>query len=371
MANSQVYLVSFAILLIILIRVGSENERHFLQHSLFLGLIVSTMLAIVTEALTWLVDGIPGETARFWGNALNVMNFVVIVFPLFLWGLYVNYQVYQDLGRFRTMVWIFSGLTAVNAVVSFLSPFGKLYFYLDERNVYHRGDDFWLAVILYFGTLIYAIALPLIHFKDLPKRVRLPLILFSLPSVIGVLLQGAFFGLATTWPGIALSLLIVYTSLQNQILTSDYLTGLYNRRQLDNYLQHRIKGKNAVRLMAALMIDINRFKSINDSFGHHIGDQALECTAAILRKVFHHEDFIARYAGDEFVVIVELRHEEDLEKILARLKSQFLHFNEVSGQPFKLDVSVGSCVYDPKRGQSADDFLKEADLAMYREKGRM
>ncbi len=367
-ANSQVYLISLSILVIILIRITSDNERHFLQHYLFLGLVVSTMVVIGTEAASWTTDGIPGEGARFWGTLLNVFNFIGLVVPLFLWVLYIDFQVHQDTQRFRKMTAFFGGLLVVNAVLSVLSPWGRLYFYLDEANVYHRGDYFWVAMALYFGTLIYAIVLPISHFKELPRRLRWPLILFSVPSVVGVVLQAAFFGVATTWPGIALSLLIVHTSIQNQILSSDYLTGLYNRRQLDNYLYHRIKARGAGATLALLMIDINQFKSINDRFGHIVGDQALESAAGVLRKVFHHEDFIARYAGDEFVVLLDLKDTRDLETVKSRLRAQFELFNATSGQPFELSISVGTAVYNWTERPDPDEFLKQADSAMYRQK---
>ncbi len=107
-----------------------------------------------------------------------------------------------------------------------------------------------------------------------------------------------------------LSLLIIYINIQNTQLYKDYLTDLYNRRQFDNYIRAKINSSNNKRI-AGFMIDIDSFKKINDVYGHDYGDTALKSTAKILRDTFSDNDFIARYGGDEFVVVVELNDDDD------------------------------------------------------------
>ncbi len=361
----QVYIVTFGIMLILLIRTLIDNEPHLTQYRLFQGIIIASMVAMGLELASWIWDGSPGANGRCLATAANFLLFICNLVPLMLWVLYIEFQIFHNQNRMKRVAGILGFLFLGNALLSILSLRYGWYFFIDDANVYHRGPWFWIAIALYFGLLAYAMILPLVQRKTIPSRLRHPLLLFSLPAIIGVLAQIMVYSLNLIWAGVALSMLVLYTSVQSQSLSTDYLTGLYNRRQLDAYLQHRIRTLHNGRWLAALMIDINQFKSINDRFGHHVGDQAIESTAIILRKVFHHQDFIARYAGDEFVVILELDGTADLNTILSRIDEQFSLFNTRADKPFKLSVSVGSALYDPKTCPDAETLIKQADQAMY------
>ena len=102
-----------------------------------------------------------------------------------------------------------------------------------------------------------------------------------------------------------LSLLIVYLSMQEYGLNTDYLTGAYNRRQLDNYIRTKIKLSRPESIIGVICVDLNEFKLINDNYGHEAGDKALKTSVAVLRKSLRPNDFIARTGGDEFVILLD------------------------------------------------------------------
>ena len=368
LAFYQVYIVTFGILLILLIRTLVDNEPHLIQHRLFQGMVIASLVATVLEFASWVWDGSPGISGRFLATAANFLLFFCNLVPLILWILYIEFQISPNQARLVRVARILGIVFLGNALMSILSLKSGWYFYMDEANVYHRGQWFWIGIILYFGLLSYALILPVVRNKTLPARLRLPLLLFSLPAIIGVVAQVLVYKFNLIWAGVALSLMVLYTSVQSQSLSTDYLTGLYNRRQLDAYLQHRIRTLHPSSLLAALMIDIDHFKSINDRFGHHVGDQAIEDTATILRKVFHHQDFIARFAGDEFVIILELATIADLDAIQRRVLQQFSLFNQQASRPFQLAVSVGAALYNSQTCPDAEALIKQADQAMYRAK---
>lgn len=370
LASYQVYAVSVGILLILLIRVALDREPHFIQFKLFLLMLASVLGCLLLELATWVVDGQPGLLSRVLAYTFNTLLFIFNVVPVMVWILYVHYQIYQSRSRLFEVGRLLVVLLAANAVMALLSvPFG-FYFYLDGSNVFHRGPLHWTAAVQYFAYLSYVLAVPYLKRKFLPPDIRLPFILFAIPSVIGVGAQMAVYGLNLTWAGASLSLLIIYTSIQTRILTTDYLTGLYNRRQLDSYLQHRLKVMRPKEKLAILMMDIDKFKSINDKFGHNVGDQAIEATAALLRKTFHHHDFIARYGGDEFAVVLEYKHDDDLLSIRHRLRERCDAFNAEGAAPFSLSISVGIGVYSPEGLSTPAALLKAADEEMYRDKKR-
>jgi diguanylate cyclase (GGDEF)-like protein len=366
----QVYLVTFGVLVILLLSSYSEHEPHFLQHRLFRYMVISTMACAVLELLTWIGDGRGGTTAYFLTRITNPLLFLTNIVPLILWILYVELQIEPDRERLRGIGSILATVWIVNATIAVSSLKTGFYFYFDASNTYHRGPLHWISVTIYLFLLTYVVILPILRRRMLPTKLRLPLVLFSVPSVIGVSAQMSIYGLNLTWAGAALSLLIIYTNIQSRILSTDYLTGLYNRRQLDLFLHHRIRSRKPYEKLALFMMDIDDFKAINDTYGHPVGDMALECTASLLRKTFHHHDFIARYAGDEFAVVVELKEPEDLKSIERRLQDKFDGFNREAAYPFRLFISVGSALYDAEACPSAAALMERADRNMYEMKAK-
>ena len=154
-----------------------------------------------------------------------------------------------------------------------------------------------------------------------------------------------------------------------QLATRDALTGLPNRTLLQDRLAHAVAGERRERgLLATMFIDIDRFKTINDSLGHHIGDALLQQMAARLVDCIREEDTVARSGGDEFVVVATgLRQAEDAAQlartILRRLNAPYV----VAGHQLVATSSVGISLF-PADGDDIDLLLKHADTAMYHAK---
>ena len=154
-----------------------------------------------------------------------------------------------------------------------------------------------------------------------------------------------------------------------QLANYDSLTGLPNRNLLHDRLQqamvHADRGRCRV---GVLFLDLDRFKGINDSLGHRIGDQLLRSVAGRLRVCVRESDTLARLGGDEFVVVLTgVEHEDGISiaanKILTLIAEPFV----IEGQELYLTASIGVAVY-PEDGDEATNLLKHADLAMYQAK---
>ena len=120
--------------------------------------------------------------------------------------------------------------------------------------------------------------------------------------------------------------------------------------------------------MFLLYADLDKFKKINDTFGHNEGDQVLIKAADILRSTYRESDLIARLGGDEFVVFPVGNDEEHVNLIIARLQNKIDEFNAQEERDYKLSMSVGVAPYDPDYFSSMDELLAEADRLMYKQK---
>ena len=149
----------------------------------------------------------------------------------------------------------------------------------------------------------------------------------------------------------------------------DDLTGLYNRRGFADLGEQYLKlARRTARGVTMVFLDLDRFKTINDSLGHHVGDRALMKVADILRATFRRSDIVARLGGDEFAVLALEASGESAELLLDRLRERFSEFNRTSREPYQLAVSIGMARHDGDSRIRLEDLLAEADNAMYEEK---
>ncbi|MDT9000976.1 sensor domain-containing diguanylate cyclase [Paucibacter sp. APW11] len=167
-----------------------------------------------------------------------------------------------------------------------------------------------------------------------------------------------------------LALMVEHEIALLQLATVDELTGLSNRRGFEALARHALSlcGRQQ-RPATLLFFDLNRFKAINDQFGHAAGDQALVAFAGLLRKTFRESDVVARLGGDEFAVLLSNAPQTELAGALQRLRDAVQGFN--SAQPaggWQLLYSVGSAAFDPARHANAQELLNEADRLMYEDK---
>lgn len=363
----QVYIFSFLMLLILYVQLISEGEGYILPQRLFKALILSTMVTMSMEAVSWVFDGRPGQTARLVATTSNVLLLAFNIIPLVALMLYLDFRIHNDIRRTKKSAIPLGLLAMLNSLLALTAPINGLYFYMDTNNLYHRGDWAPIAITVYLALFGYAILLVLGNWRRLQQKGRVPLLLSLFPPLIGFYLQAKYYGVGLVWVGVSLSILIMYITIQNQTIKTDYLTGLYNRRQLDYHLENRIKNLQRKQQFAGIMIDINGLKQINDTHGHLIGDRAIEATALALKHAFRN-DFIARYAGDEFVVLLDLDNAEDLDAMVTDLNMQFAALSARKKDPFELQISAGYAVYQSGSGQSPDKFLNKLDELMYERK---
>jgi diguanylate cyclase (GGDEF)-like protein/PAS domain S-box-containing protein len=151
----------------------------------------------------------------------------------------------------------------------------------------------------------------------------------------------------------------------------DELTGLYNRRGfLAVTEQHLAAIRRSERVPVILYADLDGLKVINDSLGHREGDRALVNAAEIFKEIFRNSDIVARFGGDEFVVLAAISPEEDAESLTRRLQEKFSANNARRNCPYDLSISVGLAHFDDEESHSIEELMARADRAMYEDKRR-
>ena len=162
-----------------------------------------------------------------------------------------------------------------------------------------------------------------------------------------------------------------------QLAFFDPLTNLPNRRLLMDRLQHALSANaRSGRCGALLFLDLDHFKTLNDTLGHEVGDLLLQQVAQRLKACLREQDTVARLGGDEFVVMLEDLAEHSLEaaalarrigeKILASLNQPYV----LMTQTYRSTCSVGAALFEATTPITAADLLKQADIAMYQVKAR-
>jgi diguanylate cyclase (GGDEF)-like protein len=149
----------------------------------------------------------------------------------------------------------------------------------------------------------------------------------------------------------------------------DHLTGLVNRTLFrDRLIQAMARSKRLQQPIGLMLLDLDRFKSVNDTMGHDMGDELLKAVAERLKSCVREVDTVARMGGDEFTIILEgLASESGIAVVAKRITESISSTFELKGRCVSIGVSIGITVY-PHDDQGVDELLKHADAAMYRSK---
>lgn len=365
--NFTLNLYSILILSIIYTQSSKHADSEYLHNKIFTQMIRAIFFLLIFD-IFGRFDGSPDTIYPILNQFGNYMLFLFTPVIPSIWFLYVHYQIYQDENRTKRIIYPLLVVNAINFVILNLSQIYGWYYHIDSANIYHRGPLYWFSASI---PLVFIVATSIFIFvnrKRIEEKYFLPLLCFSIPPVLGTLLQLAFYGLSFALNGMVLSILIVQLNIHNKSIFTDYLTGVNNRKKLDSYLKEKIKAVSSGRTFSAIMIDIDDFKAINDKFGHDIGDKVLQTVAKLLTSSIRSNDFIGRFGGDEFYAVLGVSDEKGLEDVVARIVDNIDKHNQAAEPPYKFAFSMGYAVYDYESKMTLEKFYKHIDSLMYKNK---
>ena len=280
----------------------------------------------------------------------------------YLWAKFIMVHMNIPFSDIRRNIYRTIGIISIVLLV--INIFYPLVFSVSDGR-YQRGFAYITFLIFAAFYILDSLYLYVKRVKKNGSLKLFPVHIFLIPVILGVVIQAFFVEIAITWTSIAISVAGIMTALKNEIIFTDCLTGLYNRVYLE-FLHKRACNKKDC-WVSGIMIDLNGFKQINDNYGHAEGDLALCIVADLLRKSFSEYGVVTRYAGDEFVIMLNTTDDQLIQKIIKSAKKNFVTENEKNDKPYQLSASMGYAITNLSN-ETIDDFMNRIDEQMYQDK---
>lgn len=354
---------AFLVLFLLLDRIRIAQTNQFDEKAYNFMLIV-TFIATINETLSFIIDARPGfifHILQYISNTISSASSGIIGY---CWCLFVEYHIHRNFERIKKKSRILAIPLIIATILIIINLLGTgIIFDISKENVYTRGP---MNFILYIFVFVYYIeSIYTVHKAKYDSILVefFPIYYFIIPCMIGTMIQGFFFGVSTIWLCVAIAFIIVYIEIQISISFIDDLSGLYNRKYMNHYLNKLQNDKT--KHVYGFMMDINDFKAINDTYGHLKGDYALIQFGIILQHSIDKDSVAIRMGGDEFVIFAKLKSDEEALALKKQIKYNVRQFNIKSKEPFHLSFSIGIAKFN---GKNTDAFLSAMDDSMYEAK---
>lgn len=354
---------AFLVLFLLLYRIRIAQTNQF-DAKAYNFMLIITFIATINETLSFIIDARPGfifHILQYISNTISSASSGIIGY---CWCLFVEYHIHRNFERIKKKSRILAIPLIIATILIIINLLGTgIIFDISKENVYTRGP---MNFILYIFVFVYYIeSIYTVHKAKYDSILVefFPIYYFIIPCMIGTMIQGFFFGVSTIWLCVAIAFILVY--IENQISVSfiDDLSGLYNRKYMNHYLNKLQSDKN--RHVYGFLLDINEFKAINDTYGHLTGDRALIQFGKILQHSIDKDSVAIRMGGDEFVIFAKLKSDEEALALKKQIKYNVRQFNIKSKEPFHLSFSIGIAKFN---GKNTDAFLSAMDDSMYEAK---
>ena len=371
------YLESLLLCLVILVVLFIANLRYWRPLIINrLSLIYFFVALTIISYAGWaIVDGHPSYS---WANKILTISSATF---MTLTCMFYYYYVLKQVGiTFKNgKFWYISSFFAIvgSFALNIVSLWTGITFAIDGNGQYQRGLLFFIDLVASYSYVIcgvgFAVAKAL-RADNLNERHKYStLALAIIPTVVLGVINNLLpfpYGLPTVFYGIIVSLFIVYSSSSAVRVTRDGLTGLINRFAFDKLLSQTIakSNRNDNSSLFLVMIDINGFKAINDTFGHAVGDEVLVKLSAALEKVSKEFDApIGRWGGDEFIAFIETKADIRAQMFIETLKSRVTADCNDDNR-FKVSISAGMAKL--REYESMKHLFEEADHKLYEDKAK-
>jgi len=298
----QINIFALSILVLLYIVVNVRITVETFSRKLLLILILVSGAAIITEPLTWIFDSQQFFGAYFLEYLTNMM---LIMFGPIIAGLmlsYVRYYTEKDISVVYKH-WYYMHPAILTAVMLVINIFYPIYFSIDKTsNMYTVGDYYFVHFIILIIMYIYMVIIGLNQSDKVDRKISTLFMIFFVIPFIAMIVQWFNVDILLSWNSIVLGILVVYIFVESSNGETDFLTRIYNRSSYEKYVNQLLEQRKDFKI---LFMDLDKFKQINDTFGHLAGDIVLKEFAIAIRHVAEKNEMVARLGGDEFMMVIE------------------------------------------------------------------
>ncbi|MCM1566675.1 MAG: GGDEF domain-containing protein [Dehalobacter sp.] len=239
-------------------------------------------------------------------------------------------------------------------------------FFVDAQNQYTRGNLFLLPTIISIFYFVLMVITVIEKSAEFEKNDKIILSLICFIPIIGIIIQILFKEILVIWGSVSISLLIYYIFLRESQFKHDVQTELNNRSAFEKEMDQFLKGDKDA---AIVVVDINNLKSINDKYGHKVGDEIIYHAAKIIQESFSGIGKAFRIGGDEFCIICKETSREQVDSALTNLDHFLFAINEK--RDIKIVLAYGYSFYIKNENESIYSTFTQADKAMYTHKAKL
>ncbi len=340
-----------------------KNRKNKQTQALYFNLIVLSLGIYFIGDGFWALsyfDIIPN--ASVWIKVARIIYYGAAGFLGYFWFIYVEIVLGSSFVYKRKRRVLFYA----PVIISFLNTlFLCLCFDPSKKNINGYSTGFCLVIIPIIFVIVAGIHVLIkrttITDRGLKLRYR-NLGVWPIVIIFVSILQLFIAELPIFCFGSIIIVVALYVYNQDSMIFTDPLTGINNRNMLNRYVQDGLSKDDTYYVM---MIDIDKFKSINDTYGHLEGDRALKCMASLLkRESAKNGDFLARYGGDEFVIIVKAESDMDVIKLSNSIKDAAKSIKDELGYEFTASVGYAKLLSN----DNIEDAIHRADQSLYEAK---
>lgn len=360
-----IYIYSLIIQVFIIIYVTTTVRDKKETTWIFISMVSCISLLSILEAGTWHFIGKEGAFFRQMNIITNTAIFCLNLLPMVLGLTYFDLNILGSEEQIQKRRYFYATVWVSIVVINLATVNSGFMFHIDEYNIYHRGIGMYINIAAQLGLFGFYIFRSMANLRSASGKLVSMFVAFSLAPTLGGLIQSLFYGLPAIWPMFGLLTLFMFIFLVREEMRHDTLTGLRSRGQFEERLQLKLKRSSPFTL---IMIDLDKFKNINDTYGHNEGDQLLIEFSNIIESSIRRSDLSARIGGDEFVILIESTVETTGVYALKRLQENVDAYNRNSNKPYDILYSLGyTYVIHPKE-HSTLELLGDIDERMYHDK---
>ncbi len=369
----DINIISLLILAVVLFNNVKNGGEKLARQRLFRSLIVLDMLLLIIKSAMMIAMRLQGEAVQ---TVLGLLQALLLLLGVLFCELWAFFCTYRSGHRIKSRGFVVMSVPLlVFAVLLVLNFSNGMVFAFKNGNIYEQGPYFHVMSAAAGFYIVYSFVLLYRSRKTLEHQEYYSYLLILLAvSAVGILKLFLQFEESVVCPAVAVGLLLLQLFSLNEKMNLDHLTGLHNRKYLDAYVEDLLsvyknaQGTGNSGCFAALMLDIDHFKSINDTYGHVQGDKALISASALLKKSVRRGDFVARYGGDEFMIVLDRCGAQTPDRVIKRLQENVRRYNIENNLPYELSFSIGFKLFTSVRGLSAKDVFAKIDELMYKNK---